>query len=94
MTTNDTRLYRIQLTYTIDGYDGGRLRNLPLMPNQEGKLYHPDGYDNNPARDVWDPSMDGRCSMGLEVEIWTQDHFWMFSCFCLLFLSSLDLCPV
>jgi hypothetical protein len=32
--------------------------------------------------------------MDLEVEIWRRDNFWMFSCFALLFFSSLDLGPV
>jgi hypothetical protein len=64
------------------------------MPNHERKLYHPDDSDNDPRRDVRATSMDGRWSMGLEVEIWRRDHFWMFSCFSLLFFSSLDLGPV
>jgi len=33
-------------------------------------------------------------SMHYEVEIWRREYFWMFSCFSILFFSSLDLGPV
>jgi hypothetical protein len=62
------------------------------MPSHERKLYHPDDSDNDLRRDT-SYGNDSLWSMGLEVEIWRRDHFWMFSCFSLLF-SSLDLGPV
>jgi hypothetical protein len=33
--------------------------------------------------------IDGRWSVGLEVQIWGQDYIWMFSHWSLLFFSSL-----
>jgi len=75
----------MQLTYTIDGYDRCRLRTLPSMPNHERKLYHPDDADNDRRRDIRATGMDGRWSMGSEVEIWRTGS--LLDVF--LFLSSL-----
>jgi len=63
------------------------------MPSHERKLYYIDDSDNDLRRDTTYGN-DGRWSMGLEVEIWRRDHFWMFSRLSLLFFSSLDLGPV
>jgi len=76
-----------------EGHDRCRLWRLPSMPSHERERYHTDHSDKDRR---WDTSYgkDGRWSMGLEVEIWRRDHFWMFSCFSLLFFSSLDHGPV
>jgi hypothetical protein len=55
------------------------------MPNHERKLYHPDDSDNDLRRDIRATGMDGRRSMGLEVEIWRTGS--LLDVF--LFLSSL-----
>jgi len=91
ISTNKTRL-----TYTIDVYDQWRQRKLPSMPNYERMLYHLDDSDNVWRRDIRATGMDGRWSTG-SVRKWRyggRDHFGMFSCFSLLFFSSLDLGPV
>jgi hypothetical protein len=59
----------MQLTYKIDGYDRCRQRKIPSMPNHEREHYHPDDADNDPRRDTRATGMDGRWSMGSEVEI-------------------------
>jgi len=63
------------------------------MPCHERELYYLDDSDNDLRQDT-SYGIDGRWTMGLEVEIWRRDHFWMFSCFSLLFWSSLDHGPV
>jgi hypothetical protein len=55
------------------------------MPSHERKLYHPDDSDNDLRRDIRATGMDGRRSMGLEVEIWRTGS--LLDVF--LFLSSL-----
>jgi hypothetical protein len=55
------------------------------MPNHERKLYHPDDSDNDPRRDIRAAGMDGRWSMGSEVEIWRTGSLLDV----ILFLSSL-----
>jgi len=55
------------------------------MPSHEQKLYHPDDSDNDLRRDIWATGMDGRRSMGLELEIWRTGS--LLDVF--LFLSSL-----
>jgi len=77
----------MRLMYTIQSYDQCRQRKLPSMPSHERKLYYFDDPDNDLCRDT-SYGNDGRWSMGLAVEIGRQDHFWMFSWFCLLFCSS------
>ena len=52
--------------------------------------------DNDLRRDIRATEMDGQMSIG---SVWKwryggRDHFWMFSCFSLLFFSSLDHGPV
>jgi len=78
----------MQLTYITDGYDRCRQRKLPLTLNDEWKLYYPDDSYNDPRQDIWATYMDGRWSMGLEVEISRRDQLGMFSCFSLLCFSS------
>jgi hypothetical protein len=92
MLTNEKRLCKMQLTYTID--DDQRLQ---LMPAAEA-LYHLDDSDNNLRRDIRALGLDGRSSMSLEVAvrmIWKQFRcFLLFLCllhFSALFITSVDL---
>jgi len=58
-------------------------------------LYHPDDSDKDLRQDT-SYGNNGRWSMGsvLKWRYGGRDHFWMFSCYSLLFFSSLDLGPV
>jgi hypothetical protein len=59
-------------------------------------LYHPDDSKNDLHRDIWPEGIDGRWSMGSEVEIWsTGSPLDVFvSLFSSLLLFLLDFSPV
>jgi len=85
-----TWTWHIKLIIT-DGYERCRQRKLPLMPSHEQKLNHSDDSDKDLHRDT-SYGNDGRWSMGSKVNIWGQDHFWIYTYFSPhLFFSSLDL---
>jgi len=98
MSTNETHLRKMQLTYTID--DDRRLRTMPAAEapidaeSRAEALYHRDDSDNDLRRDIRATAMDGRWSMSLEAavrRIWKQFRcFLLFLCF-LLFSSLLFL---
>jgi len=66
-------------------YERCRQGKLPSMASHERKL-DPD-YSNKDLRRDTSYRNDGCSSLGQEVEIRRQDHFWMFSCLSLLFSS-------
>jgi len=90
MSINATRLHAMQLTYTIDGYDRCRQPNLASMPSHERKLSTTLRIPTMTYAEIY------------ELRVWMvigervrklryggRDQFWMFSCFSLLFFSSL-----
>ena len=92
MSTDETRLCTMQLTYTIDDYR--RLRPMPAAEapidaeSRAEALYHHDDSENDLRRDLRATGMDGRWSMSLEVvvrRIWKQfGCFLLFLCFLLI----------
>jgi len=64
------------------------------MRSHERKLYHPDNFNIDLRRDVRAPGVMVVGAWVRKLRYGGRDHFWMFSCFSLLFFSSLDLGPV
>jgi len=74
----------------IDSYDRCRQRKLPSMTCHERKLYQADDSDDGLRQDT-SYRNDGHWSMVRKWRYGWRDHFWMFSCWSLVFFSSLDL---
>ena len=77
----------------IEGYEWCRQRTLPSMTSHERMLYQPDDSDDGLRQDT-SYGNDGHWSMVRKWRYGWWDHFWMFSCWSLVFFSSLDLGPV
>ena len=76
---------RMQVTYTIDGYDRCRQRKLPSMPHHKRKLYQSDIYDN-------DQSLEFHAAAMMDVGVWVRKSRYgdriTFGCFLVSLISS------
>jgi len=77
-----------------EGYDRCRQRKLPSMPSHERKLFTTLTIPTMTYAEIRATGMMVVGAWVRKLRYGGQDHIWMFSCFSLLFFSSLDLGPV